>query len=109
MGIDNMNIKGLPENMLDVPIDLAPEEKPMEDTLSRWIVEMILQDDGTIAWDIFPVSYQGLLGYSVVIGENKKTGKGLLMPFPADEVIKFFGRFIKSAQEMTSPFLDSHY
>ncbi len=109
MIINNQDLKGLPENMAEVSIELAPQDTEVENALSEHLLELVLMEAGAIGLDIFPVSYRGLMGYSVVIAENNEICKGLLLHHPAGEIIRFYERFMKRIQEITVPYLKPNY
>ncbi len=109
MTINNQDIKGLPENLAGVSIELAPPNMDVENALSEHLLELVLMEEGAIGLDIFPVSYRGLMGYSIVIAENNEVCKGLLLHHPTGEIIKFYERFMKRIQEITVPYFKPSY
>ena len=109
MTINNQDIKGLPEELAEIPIELAPQNTSVENALSEQLTEMVLMESGPIELDIIPVSYRGLMGYSVVIAENSDVCKGLLLHHPTGEIVKFYERFISRVQEITVPYFKPSY
>ncbi|MBO6293244.1 MAG: hypothetical protein J6N51_13475 [Selenomonas sp.] len=109
MIINNQDIKGLPESLAGISIELAPQGTSVENALSEHLTELVLMESGPIGLDIFPVSYRGLMGYSVVIAENSEVCKGLLLHHPTGEIVKFYERFMKRVQEITVPYFKPSY
>ena len=109
MIINNQDIKGLPESLAGVSIEMASQSTSVENALSEHLTELVLMESGTIGLDIFPVSYRGLMGYSVVIAENSEICKGLLLHHSTGEIVKFYERFMKRVQEITVPYFKPSY
>lgn len=81
--IDNKDIAGLPEAYQEQEITLVPH---LNAFIADNFLESLEKTGSSIDWDLYSVSYQGKLGYTLLASTCKEETKICLLPMPCGDV-----------------------